>query len=67
MQSEEEEKKFELDQAEKQLRRELYNSNIIVAITDPLVRESVMLPTNPKEIYLLLREIRDRNMFRLNN
>jgi hypothetical protein len=67
MQSEEEEKELELDQAEKQLRRELYNSNIIVAITDPLVRESVMLSTNPKEIYLLLREIRDRNMFRLHN
>jgi hypothetical protein len=66
MQSKEEEQ-LKLDQAEKQLRRELSNSNIVVAVTDPLVRDAVMLSYDPKELYLLLREIRDRDMFRLNN
>ena len=63
----EEVQELELDHAEKELRRELSNANIVVALTDPLVRDAVMLSYDPKELYLLLREIRDRNMFRLNN
>jgi hypothetical protein len=57
MQNEEDEgqKELELDQAEKELRRELSNSKIVVAITDPLVRDAVMLSYDPKELYLLLR------------
>jgi hypothetical protein len=64
---EEEEQELEINHAEKELRRELSDSNVIVAITDPLVRDAVMLSYNPKELYLLLREIRGLNMFRLNN
>ena len=64
---EEEVQELELDHAEKELRRELSNANIVVALTDPLVRDAVMLSYDPKELYLLLREIRYRNMFRLNN
>ena len=63
----EEVQELELDHAEKELRRELSNANIVVALTDPLVRDAVMLSYDPKELYLLLREIRYRNMFRLNN
>ena len=63
----EEVQELELDHAEKELRRELSNANIVVALTDPLIRDAVMLSYDPKELYLLLREIRDRNMFRLNN
>jgi hypothetical protein len=63
----EEVQELELDHAEKELRRELSNANIVVALTDPLVRDAVMLSYDPKELYLLLREIRDRNLFRLNN
>ena len=65
--SEQEVQELELDHAEKELRRELSNSNIVVAVTDPLVKDAVILSYDPKELYLLLREIRDRNMFRLNN
>ena len=64
---EEEVQELELDHAEKELRRLLSNANIVVALTDPLVRDAVMLSYDPKELYLLLREIRDRNLFRLNN
>ena len=64
---EEEVQELELNQAEKELRRELSDSNVLVAITDPLVRHAVMLSYNPKELYLLLREIRERSMLRLNN
>ena len=64
---EEEVQELELDHAEKELRRLLSNANIVVALTDPLVRDAVMLSYDPKELYLLLREIRYRNMFRLNN